>query len=179
MFHSGDFHFFGLEIMFHHCYGVGFQRDCFLKLLRLVFLLVLLYIPSPVVTVACRCGRREAFVHLLEIWHFAEKSLEVEAGIGIPGGLILNCVSKIDIIHCGTPVPFVDSVIRNICSEIIKYRNTVERRTIRGGEGLIVIPGCTEALYGIPNRVSPLLVLVGEQFLVHGTDCLLYAGCGV
>ena len=121
-----------------------------------------------------RRPKPEAKVDLLQIFRFVEESLEIQTRVGIPDGLIVDGIAHIEVVD-GRPL--VPAIVRRIACrarEIIKHRNLAERGAIRGREGLIIVPGSAKTFNRLPDGVSPIAILVGEELLIDSADCLLY-----
>ena len=104
---------------------------------------------------------------------------EIDTAIGSPGRLVRDRVADIDTFDGGAAVPAVGGVVVGLSGDEVENGYAGERRLIRTGESLVIVPGRTHREDRIPHLLFPVAVFVGEETLVHSSDRLLDTGGGV
>ena len=113
---------------------------------------------------------RETLIHLLEIRNLAVELLQVESSVKRAGRLTCNLVTRRNLINDSSAVPTVSGVITGISRNPTQNGNLTEGRLIGYCKRLVVAPRSTQAPDGVHDRVTPVTVLVGEEFAVNLSD---------
>ena len=113
---------------------------------------------------------RETLIYLLEIRNLAVELLKIETSVKRAGRLACNLVTRRDLINDGSAVPTVSGVIAGICRNPAQNGNLAEGRLIGYCKRLVVAPRSTQTPDGVHDRVTPVTILVGEEFAVNLSD---------